>query len=125
VLSVLCSGPNRARASARARARRKDQAFVTKKLPPPTPDGREGRLFPPEQSWKTLRLLNELPANGNKFIKKIFAGFDRCLPRGKNKNQSSKKITKEVGTAGGVATAKSLSETGLHECASRFLVLHA
>jgi hypothetical protein len=22
------------------------------KIPPPTPDGREGRLFPPEQSWK-------------------------------------------------------------------------
>src|SRR6266478_7071339 len=31
-----------------------------KKVPPPTPDGREGRLFPPEQSSKTLRLLNEL-----------------------------------------------------------------
>jgi hypothetical protein len=31
----------------------------SKKLPPPTPDGCEGRLFPPEQSWKTLRLLNE------------------------------------------------------------------
>lgn len=23
---------------------------LAKKLPPPTPDGREGRLFPPEQS---------------------------------------------------------------------------
>jgi hypothetical protein len=26
--------------------------FVIKKVPPPTPDGREGRLFPPEQSAK-------------------------------------------------------------------------
>ena len=25
------------------------QASVDQKLPPPTPDGREGRLFPPEQ----------------------------------------------------------------------------
>jgi hypothetical protein len=24
--------------------------FVSKKVPPPTPDRREGRLFPPEQS---------------------------------------------------------------------------
>ena len=24
--------------------------FFAKKVPPPTPDGREGRLFPPEQS---------------------------------------------------------------------------
>jgi len=39
-----------------------------KKLPPPTPDGREGRLFPPEQSWKTSRLLNELTADRNKIL---------------------------------------------------------
>src|SRR5689334_5972109 len=26
--------------------------FVPKKVPPPTPDGREGRLFPPEQFLK-------------------------------------------------------------------------
>jgi len=44
-----------------------------KKLPPPTPDRREGRLFPPEQSWKTSRLLNELPADRNKFYMKKFA----------------------------------------------------
>jgi hypothetical protein len=46
--------------------------FRRKKLPPPTPDRREGRLFPPEQSWKTLRLLNELPADRNKFYLKKF-----------------------------------------------------
>src|SRR6266705_2661776 len=39
-----------------------------KKLPPPTPDGREGRLFPPEQSWKTSRLVNELAAGSNKIL---------------------------------------------------------
>ena len=44
--------------------------FVCKKVPPPTPDRREGRLFPPEQSWKTSTLLNELLAGGNKFYRK-------------------------------------------------------
>src|SRR6202008_1665984 len=39
-----------------------------KKVPPPTPDGREGRLFPPEQSLKTLRLLIELAAGRNKIL---------------------------------------------------------
>ena len=43
-----------------------------KKVPPPTPDGREGRLFPPEQSSKTLRLLNELQAGRNNFFIKKF-----------------------------------------------------
>src|SRR5215212_9757909 len=38
----------------------------SKKVPPPTPDRREGRLFPPEQLWKTLRLVNELAAGRNK-----------------------------------------------------------
>src|SRR5205807_3471403 len=28
--------------------------LVPKKVPPPTPDGREGRLFPPEQSSKSV-----------------------------------------------------------------------
>jgi hypothetical protein len=39
--------------------------FVIKKIPPPTPEGREGRLFPPEQSSKTAELLNELCGYGN------------------------------------------------------------
>ena len=45
-----------------------------KKLPPPTPDGREGRLFPPEQSWKTLTLLIELAAGGNKILGEFMRG---------------------------------------------------
>ena len=28
----------------------KKREYIPKKLPPPTPDRREGRLFPPEQS---------------------------------------------------------------------------
>jgi len=40
----------------------------------PTPDGREGRLFPPEQSWKTLTLVNELTASGNKFLPELIRG---------------------------------------------------
>jgi hypothetical protein len=44
-----------------------------KKVPPPTPDGREGRLFPPEQSSKVAELLAEL----NRCRKKIFNQFTR------------------------------------------------
>jgi hypothetical protein len=44
--------------------------FVIKKVPPPTPDRREGRLFPPEQSWKTSTVLNDLLAGSNKFYRK-------------------------------------------------------
>jgi len=36
--------------------------FVIKKLPPPTPDKCEGRLFPPEQSWKSSTVLNQQSA---------------------------------------------------------------
>jgi len=44
--------------------------FGLKKVPPPTPDRREGRLFPPEQSWKTSTVLNDLLAGSNKFYRK-------------------------------------------------------
>jgi hypothetical protein len=37
-----------------------------KKVPPPTPDGREGRLFPPEQSSKAVVLVAELYRCRNK-----------------------------------------------------------
>ena len=46
--------------------------LTPKKVPPPTPDRREGRLFPPEQSWKTSRLLNELVDRRNKILHEIF-----------------------------------------------------
>ena len=39
-----------------------------KKVPPPTPDGREGRLFPPEQSCKAGQLLAELKGCRNKIL---------------------------------------------------------
>src|SRR3981081_607189 len=58
--------------------RRSSFRFRPKKLPPPTPDRREGRLFPPEQSSKTSRLLNELPADRNKFYVKKFAWKDEA-----------------------------------------------
>ncbi len=31
-----------------------------KKVPPPTPEGHEGRLFPPEQSFKTVMSVTVL-----------------------------------------------------------------
>jgi hypothetical protein len=60
------------------------QIFVCKKLPPPTPDGREGRLFPPEQSLKTFSLLNELPAVGNKILYENFHILRPAAQSGKN-----------------------------------------
>jgi hypothetical protein len=35
---------------------------------PHAPKGREGRLFPPEQSWKTSRPVDELGAARNKIL---------------------------------------------------------
>jgi hypothetical protein len=64
-------------------SKKKEADFVCKKLPPPTPDGREGRLFPPEQSLKTLTLLNELPAGGNKFLYENFHILRPAARRGK------------------------------------------
>src|ERR671931_241588 len=40
----------------------------SKKVPPPTPEGREGRLFPPEHSWKTGFVVTELTDDGNKIL---------------------------------------------------------
>jgi hypothetical protein len=45
-----------------------------KKVPPPAPDGREGRLFPPEQSWKTAELVTELGIGGNKIFFRNLSG---------------------------------------------------
>src|SRR6266436_5409275 len=56
--------------------------FVIKKVPPPTPDGREGRLFPPEQSWKTALLVIELTGHRNKILHERMrrgAGFAKKL----------------------------------------------
>ena len=56
--------------------------FVIKKVPPPTPDGREGRLFPPEQSWKTAMLVIELTGRRNKILHELMqhdAGFAKKL----------------------------------------------
>jgi hypothetical protein len=39
-----------------------------KKYRPPRPSGREGRLFPPEQSWKTSRPVDELGVARNKIL---------------------------------------------------------
>jgi hypothetical protein len=63
-----------------SRSKKKEADFVCKKLPPPTPDGREGRLFPPEQSLKTFSLLNELPAVGNKILYENFHTLRSVAP---------------------------------------------
>ena len=69
----------------------KGRFSAPKKVPPPTPDGREGRLFPPEQSSKTLRLLNELQAGRNNFLLKNFARL-QAHDNGAKTRQSFRKI---------------------------------
>src|ERR1700730_6102402 len=54
--------------------------LVPKKVPPPTPDGREGRLFPPEQSSKSVLLVTELEGCRNKILRKII-GLNPISPR--------------------------------------------
>ena len=50
-----------------------------KKVPPPIPSRHERRLFPPEHSLKTSKLLNEPVTNGNNFCVistgYLFSGF--------------------------------------------------
>src|SRR2546430_11833220 len=53
--------------------------FLPKKVPPPTPDGREGRLFPPEQSSKICQLLPELKRCRNKNLYKLYSPFRNSL----------------------------------------------
>src|SRR5256886_13033727 len=53
--------------------------FNPKKVPPPTPDGREGRLFPPEQSSKICQLLPELKRCRNKNLYKLYSPFRNSL----------------------------------------------
>jgi hypothetical protein len=56
-----------------SKSKKKEAAVLRRKnYRPPHPRGREGRLFPPEQSLKTLRLVNELPAGGNKILYENF-----------------------------------------------------
>jgi len=58
--------------------------FPPKKVPPPTPDGREGRLFPPEQSWKTALLVTELGFSRNKILRELtppWRGFNKTKPK--------------------------------------------
>ena len=49
---------------------RRGSAFMRfdKKVPPPTSEGREGRLFPPEQSSKDADEVSELPCGRNRFL---------------------------------------------------------
>jgi hypothetical protein len=42
-----------------------------KKIPPPTSEGREGRLFPPEQSSKTAQLVTEFCGRCNKILHEL------------------------------------------------------
>jgi hypothetical protein len=43
-------------------------AVIRRKYRPPRPKGREGRLFPPEQSWKASCPVDELRAARNKIL---------------------------------------------------------
>jgi hypothetical protein len=43
-------------------------AVIRRKYRPPRPKGREGRLFPPEQSWKASCPVDELGAGRNTIL---------------------------------------------------------
>ena len=56
-------------ASVQLKCREEDGGTVNRrKYRPPRPKGREGRLFPPEQSWKTSRPVDELGVARNKIL---------------------------------------------------------
>src|SRR5207237_1501010 len=56
-------------ASVQLKCRKKDGGTVIRrKYRPPRPKGREGRLFPPEQSWKTSRPVDDLGVARNKIL---------------------------------------------------------
>jgi len=56
-------------ASVQLKCREEDGGTVNRrKYRPPRPKGREGRLFPPEQSWKTSRPVDELGVPRNKIL---------------------------------------------------------
>src|SRR2546426_474628 len=56
--------------------------FTPKKVPPPTPEGREGRLFPPEHSWKTGFVVAELTGRGNKILLVVSSASWAVIQRG-------------------------------------------
>jgi hypothetical protein len=56
---------------ARGQLKRREEdggAVIRRRYRPPRPKGREGRLFPPEQSWKTSRPVDELGVPRNKIL---------------------------------------------------------
>src|SRR5438309_11855540 len=56
-------------ASVQLKCREKDGGTVIRgKYRPPRPKGREGRLVPPDQSWKTSRPVDELGVARNKIL---------------------------------------------------------
>jgi hypothetical protein len=90
--------------------------ITAKKVPPPTPDGREGRLFPPEQSWKTLRLVIELTAGGNKILHELMRGAIEFAKK------MSIFLTDELDRG---RAERSKGRWSLRKLAQRVLVLHA
>ena len=54
---------------------------LDKKIPPPTPEGHEGRLFPPEQSFKSELGITELtPACKKIFLTQVEKKLQAALP---------------------------------------------
>src|SRR5437667_2810760 len=84
--------------------------FNPKKVPPPTPDGREGRLFPPEHLTKSGQLLPELKGCRNKNFYKL------CRPsRGRWKTKGS--TTRKSILKGRFSREVSPNTCGIGRCA--------
>src|SRR5213080_4402069 len=67
--AAIILSPMIVNATVQWKCREKDGgAVIRRKYRPPRPKGREGRLFPPEQSWKASCPVDELRAARNKIL---------------------------------------------------------
>jgi hypothetical protein len=91
---------------------------------PHTREGVKGGCSPQNNRRKPLTLLNELQAGGNKILYENFHNPSTGAPP-RQKTDESGKINDNVRFGKAVGTVRNRSEIGLHERASRSLVLHA
>jgi hypothetical protein len=98
--------------------------FSAKNYRPPRPIGVKGGCSPQNNCRKPLTLLNELPAGGNKILYENFCHPSTGrLPR--QKSDQLRRMNDKVNLGQAVGTVRNRSEIGLHERASRSLVLYA
>jgi hypothetical protein len=109
-----------------SKSKKKEAAVrLRKKITAPhTRKGVKGGCSPQNNRRKPLRQLNELPAAGNKILYENFYDPSTSgLPR--QKSDQLRRMNDKVNLGQAVGTVRNRSEIGLHERASRSLVLYA